>query len=117
MAIDKTKLCLGLVVLCALSGAAQAQAPAAPAPLQIRAAAPSSAATLAPMLGAARAGQRIVAVGDYGIVLLSDDQGKTFRQAASVPISSTLTAVSFADARNGWAVGHWGAILRTSDGG
>lgn len=117
MTIDKIQRSLCLAVLCALSGAALAQAPAAPAPLQIRPAVHSSAATLAPMLGAARAGQRIVAVGDYGIVLLSDDQGKSFRQAASVPISSTLTAVSFADARNGWAVGHWGAILRTTDGG
>jgi len=58
-----------------------------------------------------------VAVGDYGIVLLSDDAGKSFRQAAGVPVSSTLTAVSFADDKNGWAVGHWGAILHTADGG
>jgi photosystem II stability/assembly factor-like uncharacterized protein len=28
-----------------------------------------------------------------------------------------LTAVSFADDRHGWAVGHWGAILATADGG
>lgn len=77
----------------------------------------SSAATQAPMLGAARAGKRIVAVGDYGTILLSDDDGQHFRQAGSVPVSSTLTAVSFADERQGWAVGHWGAILHTADGG
>lgn len=117
MAINKIQLAFGLAVLCALSGGTLAQAPVAPAPLQIRPAVQSSAATLAPMLGAARAGQRIVAVGDYGIVLLSDDQGKTFRQATRVPVASTLTAVSFADDKNGWAVGHWGAILRTGDGG
>ena len=29
----------------------------------------------------------------------------------------TLTSVSFIDARTGWAVGHWGAILKTTDGG
>jgi photosystem II stability/assembly factor-like uncharacterized protein len=69
------------------------------------------------LLGAARAGDRLVAVGEHGIVLLSDDDGKTFRQARSVPVSSTLTAVSFADARRGWAVGHWGAIIATGDGG
>lgn len=71
----------------------------------------------AAILGVAHAGKRIVGVGDYGVVLLSDDQGKTFRQARAVPVSSTLTGVSFADERNGWAVGHWGVILRTSDGG
>ncbi len=63
------------------------------------------------------AGSRLVAVGAQGVILLSDDAGKTFRQARAVPIASTLTAVSFADANHGWAVGNWGAILRTQDGG
>ena len=119
MVINKIKLGLGLSVLLALAGQTQAQSgvPAELAVLKIRPASQSSAATLAPMLGAARAGKRIVAVGNYGIVLLSDDEGKSFRQAAGVPVSSTLTAVSFADDKNGWAVGHWGTILRTSDGG
>lgn len=88
-----------------------------PRPLVPTPAAPSSIASQATMLGAAWAGPRAVSVGDQGIVLLSDDQGKTFRQARVVPVSSTLTSVSFADAKNGWAAGHWGAILATSDGG
>jgi photosystem II stability/assembly factor-like uncharacterized protein len=74
-------------------------------------------ATGVKMLAATHAGKRIVAVGDYGVVLLSDDEGKTFYQARSVPVSSTLTAVAFSDADNGWAVGHWGAIIKTTDGG
>ncbi|HEX5394034.1 MAG TPA: YCF48-related protein [Rhodocyclaceae bacterium] len=69
------------------------------------------------MQGIAKVGKRFVAVGDHGIVLLSDDGGKTFRQAKSVPISAMLNAVSFVDERHGWAVGHWGAILSTEDGG
>ncbi|WP_432257293.1 WD40/YVTN/BNR-like repeat-containing protein [Cupriavidus sp. TMH.W2] len=77
----------------------------------------SPSAVRASMLGAARAGERIVAVGDHGVVLLSDDGGKTFRQALHVPTRAVLTAVSFADARNGWAVGHHGVILYTADGG
>lgn len=77
----------------------------------------SPASVHAPILGAARAGARIVAVGDYGAILLSDDDGRSFRQAKAVPVSSTLNAVSFVDDKNGWAVGHWGVILRTSDGG
>lgn len=71
----------------------------------------------APLLGAARAGDRLVAVGDHGVVMLSDDGGQTWRQARSVPVDSTLTSVSFVDARQGWAAGHWGVILHTEDGG
>lgn len=77
------------------------------------------AATLA--LGAAtlavtRAGPRLVAVGERGIVLLSDDQGATWRQA-QVPVQATLTAVRFADERQGFVVGHLGVVLHTTDGG
>lgn len=74
-------------------------------------------AAQATMLAAARAGERIVAVGDRGVVLLSDDGGKRHRQAGTVPLDVPLTSVSFADARQGWAVGHWGAVLHTTDGG
>jgi photosystem II stability/assembly factor-like uncharacterized protein len=75
------------------------------------------AATMSQILGATRAGTRIVAVGDHGIVLLSDNDGKHFAQAHAVPINATLNAVSFVDAHTGWAVGHWGAIIKTVDGG
>jgi photosystem II stability/assembly factor-like uncharacterized protein len=109
---------LALLLTAALgAGSALAQAPAAPVSLQAQPARQSASASLAPMLGATTAGQRIVAVGDYGIALLSDDDGKHFRQAGKMPVSSTLTSVSFADAKNGWAVGHWGAIVHTTDGG
>ncbi|MGE8065061.1 WD40/YVTN/BNR-like repeat-containing protein [Pseudomonas sp. NPDC089569] len=74
-------------------------------------------ATQATMLDAVWAGERVVGVGDHGVVLLSDDHGKSFRQASSVPLSTPLTGVSFVDAKRGWAVGHWGAILSTIDGG
>ena len=68
------------------------------------------------MLGLARAGERLVAVGERGIVLLSDDSGNTWRQA-SVPVSVSLTAVQFVDAEQGWAVGHLGVVLHSEDGG
>jgi len=74
-------------------------------------------ATRTQILAATRAGKRIVAVGDFGVVLLSDDDGATFRQARSVRARSTLTSVTFVDDRTGWAVGHWGTILKTVDGG
>ena len=63
------------------------------------------------------AGKRMVAVGERGHVLLSDDQGATWRQAKSVPTRAMLTAVFFIDAEYGWAVGHDETILNTSDGG
>nr|WP_244322966.1 YCF48-related protein [Paraburkholderia dipogonis] len=69
------------------------------------------------LLDATRAGSRIVAVGEHGIVLLSDDGGGRYQQAKRVPASSTLTSVFFTDALHGWAVGQWGVILATADGG
>ncbi len=68
------------------------------------------------LLSAALAGERIVAVGERGIVALSDDRGATWRQAPC-PVSVTLTMVRFADARVGYATGHGGTVLATADGG
>jgi photosystem II stability/assembly factor-like uncharacterized protein len=73
-------------------------------------------ATQQMMLASDHAGERIVAVGERGVILLSED-GRNFRQAKSVPLSATLTTVHFVDRRRGWAAGHWGAILKTEDGG
>lgn len=69
------------------------------------------------LLDLAMAGNRLVAVGERGHVLLSDDQGVTWRQAKSVPTRAMLTAVYFVDADYGWAVGHDETIINTADGG
>ena len=69
------------------------------------------------LLDIARAGNTLVAVGEHGHVLLSLDDGSTWVQSAAVPARTTLTAVCFADAQHGWAVGHDEIILNTSDGG
>lgn len=68
------------------------------------------------LLSLAQAGERWVAVGERGVVVLSDDGGRRWRQAPC-PVSVTLTAVRFADAKRGVAVGHGGAVLTTADGG
>lgn len=68
------------------------------------------------LLSAALAGERIVAVGERGIVALSDDRGATWRQVPC-PVSVTLTMVRFADAKVGYATGHGGTVLATADGG
>lgn len=77
---------------------------------------PTAKAQRSVLLGLARAGERLVAVGERGIVLLSDDAGVNWRQA-KVPVSVSLTAVQFVDAEQGWAVGHLGVVLHTRDGG
>lgn len=94
----------------------QAQPGQLPVPVVVPAA-QAGHAVRATMLAATRAGTRIVAVGDHGVILLSDDGGKSHRQAKSVPVDATLTSVSFANETLGWAAGHWGAVLRTDDGG
>lgn len=68
------------------------------------------------MLDVVRAGDRVIAVGEHGIVLYSDTNGKSWRQA-EVPVSVSLTAVYFPTPTKGWAVGHDGVILRSDDGG
>ena len=64
----------------------------------------------------ARAGTRLVSVGLRGLIVLSDDDGVTWRQTAS-PVSSDLVAVRFVSPSRGWASGHDGVILATQDGG
>lgn len=68
------------------------------------------------LLEAVRIGERIVAVGERGIVLYSDDDGGSWKQSA-VPVDATLTAVTFADTQHGWITGHDATILATTDGG
>lgn len=68
------------------------------------------------LLAVARAGDRLVAVGERGIIRLSDDNGKSWRQVQT-PVSVSLTAVRFLDKNKGWAVGHRGVVLHTTDGG
>lgn len=63
-----------------------------------------------------RAGDRLVAMGERGMVVLSDDGGRQWRQAR-VPVSVTLTSACFIDARQGWMAGHGGVVLHTDDGG
>lgn len=65
---------------------------------------------------AATAGNRLVAVGDRGYIVTSDDQGASWKRATAPP-APLLTAVRFVDDKRGWAVGHDSVILATTDGG
>ena len=65
-------------------------------------------------LALARAGNRIVAVGERGVIALSDDHGVSWKQS-NVPVSTLLTAIDFINEQEAWAVGHSGVILHTND--
>ena len=60
-------------------------------------------------------GEHLLAVGDRGAVVVSDDGAKWAQ--VQTPTRAPLTAVDFADAQHGWAVGHDAVILHTADGG
>jgi photosystem II stability/assembly factor-like uncharacterized protein len=68
------------------------------------------------LLAVTKAGARLVACGERGVIAYSDDAGVTWSQAA-VPVSVSITALSFVSDKRGWAVGHAGVILETRDGG
>jgi photosystem II stability/assembly factor-like uncharacterized protein len=59
---------------------------------------------------------RLVAAGERGIIVLSDNGGISWRQA-KVPVAVTLTALAFPAPNLGWAVGHGGVVLHSADGG
>jgi len=107
------RACLVSVVTCALAG----QAAAAELPDTLyRAASIVARPGQAVLLGLAQAGKRLVAVGERGLIAVSDDQARSWRQVP-VSVSVSLTAVQFASPKKGWAVGHRGVILASSDGG
>jgi len=63
-----------------------------------------------------RAGDSLVAVGQRGHIVVSNDGGAKWTQG-KVPVASDLTSVYFVGDKKGWAVGHDGVILNTTDGG
>jgi photosystem II stability/assembly factor-like uncharacterized protein len=68
------------------------------------------------MLAIANAGPRLVAAGERGTILLSDDAGKNWRQVTT-PVQVSLVAIQFINEKTGWAVGNLGVVLHTTDGG
>jgi len=76
----------------------------------------SAAAFKRPLSGVAAQGSTVVAVGAHGTILLSEDAGTTWKQAA-VPVAADLTTVRFTGPGVAWALGHDGVALRSSDRG
>ena len=110
--------CVAAVLLSACVASAHAQDAAATATAAAVKPIPAlliAHAERAMLLGIARAGGQVVAVGGNGVIVRSTD-GMAWHQTKS-PVDTALNAVAFADATHGWAVGHDAVILGTSDGG
>ncbi len=73
-------------------------------------------ATHGVLLAVAKAGQRVIAAGDRGIVLLSNDGGQTWTPTKS-GTDELLTGLAFTSPTEGWAVGQDATILHTNDAG
>ncbi|WP_257225625.1 YCF48-related protein [Pseudomonas sp. ICMP22404] len=103
---------LSVSIITAFTGVAAAQ----PVGLPVQPSVTSAMAAKSVMLSVARAGQRLVAVGERGFIVVSDDNGGSWRQVSS-PVSMTLVKVRFFDDLEGWVVGHAGVVLHSRDGG
>ncbi|WP_085318288.1 WD40/YVTN/BNR-like repeat-containing protein [Derxia lacustris] len=110
------RVALVLAAALVLASAAVVAASAPAADLLDRASQPRLHAESAVLISIARAGDRLVAAGERGTLLLSDDNGAHWRQAP-MPVSVALTALAFPTPQAGWAVGHGGVILHSADGG
>ncbi|MDT8303562.1 MAG: YCF48-related protein [Sedimentisphaerales bacterium] len=115
LSVRRFILLIVFALLIDFAGASRCQAAEVGTPLSIPAILIDSPETSI-LIDATRAGQRVVAVGERGIIVFSDDNGGTWRQA-KVPVSVTLTAVAFPTPQKGWATGHWGVVLHSKDGG
>lgn len=94
------------------SGAA-AEAPAVPVKARPAEIVPLASRSL--LLGLTNTGKHLIAVGDRGTIVASNDS-VNWAQVA-VPVRATLTSVEFVDENNGWAVGHDAVILHSKDAG
>ncbi|MBM7061024.1 glycosyl hydrolase [Pseudomonas sp. UL073] len=108
-----------VTLLCAAGGATESKAANQPSPTisLTTQALPPAHPNKVMLMSVAAAGDRLVSVGENGTIALSDDEGRTWRNAVRVPVSVALTNVAFASPTIGWAIGHQGVVLRSDDGG
>lgn len=110
-----TAIALATAAVAAVAAGAAATEAVVRTPLEVPAG-KSALAIRAPLNAIGLAGTRLVVAGQRGHILYSDDNGKAWVQA-EVPVSADLTALHFATPKLGWAVGHEGVVLHTTDGG
>ena len=108
---------VSLAGVAAVTPAAAADDAAAADQSKLEYATPSKLSAHDLLLDSTMAGNRMIAVGQFGHVVYSDDGGKTWIQAKTVPTQVTLTTVYFVTDKIGFAGGHDGTVIRTDDGG
>jgi photosystem II stability/assembly factor-like uncharacterized protein len=62
-------------------------------------------------------GNKVWIAGNPGSVLVSIDQQTNQLAVHRSPVQTKINRITFADAKHGWAVGEFGVILQTDDGG
>jgi len=117
-AIIRAKLYLGAVLVAIAMGVGPSQAAGTSetSDPMLKPSEMTSRAASSVLLAITRADVRLVAVGERGTIVVSDDNGNSWKQAPA-PVSVALTAVAFSGAKSGWAVGHGGVVLHTDDAG
>lgn len=68
------------------------------------------------LLDVAHDGKRLLAAGEQGHILFSDDDGRSWVHA-DVPVSLAITSVAFAGPNRAWATAHDGYLLHSTDNG
>lgn len=61
--------------------------------------------------------KQAVALGEFGLTVMSDDGGRTWKRGPKIPGDFYPYAALFRNVREGWVSGIAGQMLRTSDGG
>ena len=111
--MNRINALLGAGLVCGILGAMPAWADsslaARPSPLRAH-------AIHANLIDIAKVGDRLLAVGDWGVILQSQDGGESWEQQPS-PVSVMLNKAVFVGDQRGWIVGHDANILTTRDGG
>jgi photosystem II stability/assembly factor-like uncharacterized protein len=116
MAIRRRSL-MGSALCLSYSAAVSARAaPFAPYPQLVYPAVTVRNPTKVFLIAGASAGARLLAAGEHGVIIYSDDAGAHWTQA-EVPVSVTITSMAFATPKIGWATGGFGVVLGTQDGG
>lgn len=110
--VARRAVCAGLCGLVLFAGSVSSVASELPAVQALSAIKPNRLV----LLDIVRVAKSLIAVGERGVILRSEDGGATWA-GFRTEVRRTLTGLAFDGEKQGIAVGHGGVILRTVDGG
>lgn len=112
--VTRTAVSWAAVLICVFGGFTSS--PAADTEYALLPAIKSDLALDSLLLDIAHDGERLLAGGEAGHILFSDDDGISWVHA-DVPVSLAITAVTFAGQGHAWATAHHGYLLHSTDSG